>query len=74
MMDYRGTEFVPAGDNFHCAVADYECSLGVVGTGFWRAPEILRALQIDNRNLNRKLFSYKADIYSFGMTCGLIRL
>lgn len=25
-----------------CYVADYECSLGVVGTGFWRAPEILQ--------------------------------
>ena len=25
-----------------CFVADYECSIGVVGTNFFRAPEILQ--------------------------------
>ena len=70
--DNRGTTFFPADDNFHCAVADYECSAGVVGTGFYRAPEILRALK--NREKNRGivkpyLFSKQADVYSYGMTC-----
>ena len=30
-------------DNFDCLVADFECSGGVVGTGFWREPQTLRA-------------------------------
>jgi serine/threonine protein kinase len=29
-------------------VADFECSVGVVGTGFWRAPEILQACKDKN--------------------------
>jgi len=46
-------------------VADFECSLGVVGTGFWRAPEILLAL----KNGSSIDFSEKVDVYSYGMTC-----
>lgn len=65
--DIPGTTFVPANDNFHCAVADYECSLGVMGTGYWRAPEILRGVQ--KHNVKQQSFTQKADIYSFGMTC-----
>lgn len=65
--DYRGMTFTPANDNFHCAVADYECSRGVVGTGFWRAPEILRGVK--NRDVKPHLFSEKVDVYSYGMTC-----
>jgi hypothetical protein len=30
---------------YNVHVADYECSVGVVGAGFWRAPEILRQLK-----------------------------
>jgi hypothetical protein len=49
-------------------VADFECSIGVIGTGFWRAPEILQ--QLKNRiPTSRIRFSFAADIYSYGMTC-----
>lgn len=48
------------------AVVDYECSMGVAGTGFWRAPEILEQMQ--NRVPSHQLvFTDKADVYSFGM-------
>jgi serine/threonine protein kinase len=36
-----------------------------VGTGFWRAPEILEAL----KNNVKPRFSPEADVYSFGMVC-----
>ena len=50
-------------------VADYECSIGVVGTGFFRAPEILQACK-DHKVWERpEVFSRAADIYSYGMTC-----
>jgi hypothetical protein len=47
------------------SVADYECSVGVAGTGFWRAPEILQQL----KDGNPVQFSAAADVYSFGMVC-----
>lgn len=54
---------------FTCSVADFECSVGIVGTGFWRAPEIL--LAVKNHDVHEKphLFSQKADVYSYAMTC-----
>jgi serine/threonine protein kinase len=52
---------------FTCQVADFECSVGVVGTGFWRAPEILQAVK--SRNIKPELFTKSADVYSYGMTC-----
>jgi serine/threonine protein kinase len=54
-------------DAFDCRVGDFECSRGVVGTGFWRAPEILLGLK--NRNVTPNLFTRKSDVYSYGMTC-----
>ena len=51
-----------------CYVADYECSVGVVGTGFFRAPEILQACKEGNVSKN-KVFSKAVDVYSYGMTC-----
>jgi len=49
-------------------VADWECSMGVVGTGWWRAPEVL--LQLKNGTPRSKLeFNEKVDVYSFAMTC-----
>lgn len=52
-------------------LADFENSDDVVGTGFWRAPEILRTLDVQWED--RVPFSGKqlqaADVYSFGMTC-----
>ncbi|XP_024399670.1 uncharacterized protein [Physcomitrium patens] len=50
-----------------CFVSDFECSVGVVGTGFWRAPEIL--LAVKNRSGAAEACTKKSDVYSFGMTC-----
>lgn len=47
-------------------VADFECSVEVVGTGFWRAPEILRQLK-DRKSGAQLEFSKACDVYSFGM-------
>ena len=52
-----------------CFVADYECSVGVVGTGFFRAPEILQACKERKINQRPEVFSTSADIYSYGMIC-----
>jgi serine/threonine protein kinase len=50
-------------------IADFECSIGVVRTGFWRAPEILQAIK-DHQLLQRpEIFSKKVDVYAYGMTC-----
>ncbi|KAG0577598.1 hypothetical protein KC19_5G167400 [Ceratodon purpureus] len=57
------------GDAFHCKVADYECSGRVMGTKFWRAPEILRALKDKDIHIKPELFSESADVYSYAMTC-----
>ena len=51
---------------YSCVIADYECSVGVVGTGFWRAPEVLVAVR--DQTLNPSTFTAKADVYSFAMT------
>jgi serine/threonine protein kinase len=52
-----------------CFVADYECSVGVVGTGFFRAPEILQACKERKISQKSEVFSTSADIYSYGMIC-----
>ncbi|KAG0561702.1 hypothetical protein KC19_9G085200 [Ceratodon purpureus] len=52
-----------------CFVADYECSIGVVGTGFFMAPEILQACKDGKPNKRPEVFSKASDIYSYGMTC-----
>lgn len=57
----------PIHDQFRYEVADYECSVGVQGTGFWRAPEVL--LAVKNRSVTPALFTKASDVYSFGMTC-----
>ena len=49
----------------HPIVGDFECSIGVIGTGFFRAPEILLA----SKNNTAPNFTEKADVYSYGMTC-----
>ncbi|KAG0586014.1 hypothetical protein KC19_2G056700 [Ceratodon purpureus] len=50
-------------------VADFECSIGVIGTGFWRAPEILQAIKDKKVNERPEVFSKEADVYAYGMTC-----
>jgi serine/threonine protein kinase len=52
-------------DGFTADVGDYESSEGIVGTGFWRAPEVLRAL----RDKTTPTYSTAVDVYGFGMVC-----
>jgi len=52
---------------FFCEVADFECSIGVMGTGFWQAPEILLAIQ--NGNITSNTSTKMADVYSYATTC-----
>ncbi|KAG0587645.1 hypothetical protein KC19_2G180100 [Ceratodon purpureus] len=62
-------ESSPSGKYIYCYVSDYESSVGVIGTGFWRALEILQACRERNVNKRPELFSKLADAYSYGMTC-----
>lgn len=57
-------------------VADFEAPLGTVGTGFWRAPEILQQLQQLQQQVKEGklggihlLYTPAADVYSYAMTC-----
>ncbi|KAG0559157.1 hypothetical protein M758_10G081600 [Ceratodon purpureus] len=64
---------------WECYIADYECSVGVLGTGFFGAPEVLQAcMDMDKKTrlrpevktrLRLEVFSRAADVYSYGMTC-----
>jgi serine/threonine protein kinase len=63
-------------NGFICQIADFECSVGVVGTRFWRAPEILQAVKSwKNKSPFEDIGSFEevctksADVYSYGMTC-----
>jgi serine/threonine protein kinase len=46
-------------------IGDYENSDVVLGTGFFRAPEVLRAL----RDGTKVKYSAAVDVYGFGMVC-----
>jgi len=46
-------------------IGDYESSDDLVGTGFWRAPEVLQAL----RDGSSVAYSPAVDVYGFGMVC-----
>ncbi len=50
---------------FRVFVGDYETSDGVVGTGFWRPPEVLKAVKKDIR----PAYTPAVDVYGFGMVC-----
>jgi serine/threonine protein kinase len=50
---------------FMAYVGDYESSDGVVGTGFWRPPEVLKAVKEDIR----PTYTSAVDVYGFGMVC-----
>ena len=54
-------------DRYFVQVADFECSVGVVDKGYWRAPELLQAVQ--QCDIKPELFTEKSDVYAFGMTC-----
>jgi serine/threonine protein kinase len=50
---------------FYVKIGDFETSDGVVGTRFWRAPEVLQAV----KNNDKPTLSRAADVYSYGMLC-----
>lgn len=61
-------------EKVRCCISDMETSGKVIGTLWYRAPEILRAIDAANRE-NRSVlredpdvFSKSADVYSFGVT------
>ncbi|CAM6053868.1 unnamed protein product [Sphagnum tenellum] len=51
---------------FHVKIGDFESSDGVVGTRFWRAPEVLQAVKNETKPI---ILSPAADVYSYGMLC-----
>ena len=75
LIDCRGnkcSDYDPVTNLNHdlqCFVADFECSIGVVGTGYWRAPEILEAVKNRTWSTTPNLFTTKSDVYSYGMIC-----
>ncbi|KAG0614477.1 hypothetical protein M758_6G180100 [Ceratodon purpureus] len=62
-------EFKSELPKFYCFVADFECSIGVTGTGFFRAPEILQACKDRKLSERPEVFSKAVDVYGFGMVC-----
>jgi serine/threonine protein kinase len=50
---------------FYVKIGDYESSHDVVGTGFWRPPEVLQAL----KDRTKPVWSREGDVYSFAMLC-----
>jgi hypothetical protein len=52
-------------------VADFDSPMGVVGTGFWRAPEVLLAVKnrVSDLHSNQEIWTKKVDVYSYAMTC-----
>ena len=73
--DLKASNILVGFDGFDETVAelvltDFEDSSNVVGTGFWRAPEVLQTLK-DRRSGASSVINYtsKCDVYSFGMTC-----
>ena len=54
---------------FGCVVANYECSIGIVGIGYWRAHEILEAVKNRTLQTTPNIFTPKSDVYSYAMTC-----
>jgi serine/threonine protein kinase len=75
LLDFDFEKYIEEGvlgsnENCRCDTADYETAEGVVGTGFWRAPEILYALKNKAKNmlLDPKIWTEKVDVYSYAMT------
>jgi serine/threonine protein kinase len=48
-------------------IGDYESVDGVVGTGFWRPPEVLKALRYGSPEDLQLAYSPAVDVYGFGM-------
>jgi serine/threonine protein kinase len=62
-------EFKSDTPKYICVVADFECSVGVIGTGFFRVPEILQACKDHKLKDRLEVFSKAADVYAYGMVC-----
>jgi len=60
---------VEGGNSRDMVIADFENSSDVVGTRFWRAPEILQALKDRKKEMVSTIYTSKSDVYSFGMLC-----
>ncbi|KAG0625372.1 hypothetical protein M758_2G049600 [Ceratodon purpureus] len=67
--DLKASNVLCYKDSTDYIVSDYECSIGVIGTGFFRAPEIVQACKDKAVNKKQNLFTKAADVYSYGMTC-----
>ncbi|CAK9223248.1 unnamed protein product [Sphagnum jensenii] len=48
-------------------IGDYESVDGVFGTGFWRPPEVLKALKYGSREDLKLAYLPAGDVYGFGM-------
>ncbi len=69
MVDERFERFVNVLYKFDVKIGDYESSDDVVGTEFWRPPEVLRALRDGSPSDLRLVYSPAVDVYGFGMVC-----
>ena len=56
-------------EGWDCFVTDIECSVGIVGIGFFRAPEILQALKDKVVNKKSNPYTKEANVYSYQMMC-----
>jgi serine/threonine protein kinase len=63
--DDNGLDQVSESMYFYVKIGDFENSDDIVGTLFWRAPEVLQAL----KDRVQPVLSPAADVYSFGMLC-----
>jgi serine/threonine protein kinase len=54
---------------FYVRIGDYESSDDVVGTKFWRPPEVLQSLKDRKDQTEPVKWSFAGDVYSFGMLC-----
>lgn len=50
-----------------CSIADFQGPEGVIGTGFWRAPEVLLAIKMKQHS-NQEVWTEKVDVYGYAMT------
>ncbi|CAK9234332.1 unnamed protein product [Sphagnum troendelagicum] len=63
--NHMNSRKLSCGNLIDAKIGDYESSDVVLGTGFFRAPEVLRAL----RDGTEVEYSAAVDVYGFGMVC-----
>ncbi|KAG0566992.1 hypothetical protein KC19_7G102300 [Ceratodon purpureus] len=54
-----------------CHVGDFESAEGVMGTRFWRAPEVMHILRSNaaDKYSDPSVWTPKVDVYAYAMTC-----